>query len=141
VIEASEEQFALIWKWRRWYLRSDDHYVGSTTMRASFGADLRVGPDVRPFFPAVLISALVGARIAALAATGLSIVLAWRALTEPAFRFSAIPSVSDVVLFAESSLLIVGWRCPIGSWYSTLKTRKRRGSVWRERVNSAAITQ
>lgn len=61
------------------------------------------------FFPAVLIAALFGGRIAGLIAIPMSIVVVWWAFIEPFYEFSKITPVqaANFALFGLSSLLVV----------------------------------
>ncbi|MCX7307709.1 MAG: DUF4118 domain-containing protein [Afipia sp.] len=61
------------------------------------------------FFPAVLVAALFGGRVAGLVAIPMSIVIVWWAFVEPLYEFAKITDVqaANFVLFTLSSLLVV----------------------------------
>ena len=61
------------------------------------------------FFPAVLVAALCGGRVAGLVAIPMSIVIVWWAFVEPLYEFAKITDVqaANFVLFTLSSLLVV----------------------------------
>jgi two-component sensor histidine kinase len=77
-------------------------------MRATLGL---FGPTLpfATYFPAVLVSALFGGRIAGLLAIPLSIIAVWWAFAEPFYSFGSVTprEIANYILFALSSLLVV----------------------------------
>ncbi|ACF02318.1 signal transduction histidine kinase [Rhodopseudomonas palustris TIE-1] len=84
--------------------------VGSATaFRLMLG--LLLGPTLifAAFYPAVLVSSLIGGPIAGLGAVALSVISVWWGLSEPFFQFGRVSSdqATDLALFVASSVLVV----------------------------------
>lgn len=105
--------------WRSLYRRVEPGFAGSLALAlvcvaVAFLARTLLGVIgstlyFASFFPAVLICALIGGRIAGLLAIPLSIVAVWWAFIPPAYSFAPLNSVNlaNFILFGLSSLLVV----------------------------------